>query len=202
MMEEKLAEFQAEVDRLLGNSSSVGGGGGGGGDNGGVTKTTLEAYHLAQSQSEDYVQGPKLRIMFLRAETFNAPLAAQRMMIYLEEKLSRFGPKALTRGLTLKDLSPQSREMIVDMGIHQLLPVRDSAGRAIYAIHQDNRPRHLLIEDPMGAVRPSCRRLTSNQLSYLDGYYRSLLEWYGAGTHNISYPMFVCLFTSLLVHYE
>jgi hypothetical protein len=156
MIESKLAEFQEALDRFEqgvsddDNPSNITN----------ISEAAVHAYRQAQSLSEEYVKNRKFRLMFLRAEVFDAPLAAQRMLIYLEEKLFRFGPERLTRSLTSKDLSPQSRKMNTTLGVQQLLPERDSAGRAIVLIHHDQRPIKLSREDPMAAVRPQ-RRVTS-----------------------------------------
>lgn len=144
MLEEKLQEFQKVVDRIE-NSE-------GGSLNVEVPLASRSAYLQAKRQDESYVSNRTFRLMFLRAEGFHAPLAVQRMMVYLEEKLSRFGSHVLTKTLTINDLSPQSRALLVDFGIHQILPARDSAGRAIYLVHVDDGPREVVRENPMAAV--------------------------------------------------
>ena len=144
MIRDKLLEFQIALDCLLQPEICI---------SRKITAVTRNAYLQAQHQSPSYVQSPAFRLMFLRAESFDAPLAAHRMLVYLEEKLSRFGPDALTRSLTLQDLSPQARTMLLDLGIHQLLPSRDSAGRAIYLVHADDSVRDLMRQDPMAIVR-------------------------------------------------
>lgn len=136
MVEEKLAEFQHAVESLETTEASL-----------------VTAYIQAKRDNPAYVANRAFRLMFLRAEGFDPQAAAVRMMQYLEEKLSRFGPKVLTRTLTMADLSTESRALLVDFGIHQILPARDSAGRAIYLIHADDAPRHVVRENPMAAVR-------------------------------------------------
>lgn len=139
----KLREFQSALDLLLLQ----------GWEQRNITFTNHYAYEKARQQSETYVRSREFRLMFLRAESFDAKQAARRMLIYLEEKLSRFGPESLTRPLTMMDLSPQCRALLVDLGIHQILPTRDSAGRAVYLIHEDESPRDMIREDPMATVR-------------------------------------------------
>lgn len=143
MIRDKLLEFQIALECLLQADSSI---------SRKITAVTRNAYLQAQHQSPSYVQNPAFRLMFLRAESFDAMLAAHRMLVYLEEKLSRFGPDALTRSLTLQDLSPQAMAMLLDLGIHQLLPSRDSAGRAIYLVHADDSVRDLMRQDPMATT--------------------------------------------------
>ncbi len=145
----KLREFQESLNKLLQSDLELPK----------ITVATRKAYEEAERQSKTYVQNKAFRLMFLRAESFEPSLAAQRMLVYMEEKLSRFGPEALTRPLTIKDLSPHSRAMLVDLGIHQWLPMRDSVGRAIFLIHADDSPREMIREDPMATVRKAkCRK--------------------------------------------
>jgi hypothetical protein len=144
MIRDKLLEFQLALDCLLHTEPSI---------SRKITAVTRNAYLQAHQQSPSYVQNPAFRLMFLRAEGFDPMLAAHRMLVYLEEKLSRFGLDALTRSLTMQDLSPQAMSMLLDLGIQQLVPSRDSAGRAIYLIHNDaDRVRDLMRQDPMAAV--------------------------------------------------
>jgi hypothetical protein len=157
MIQSKLAEFQQALDRFEHHNVNNNEDGITSNPSISVSKGALRAYLQARQQNEDYVKDWKFRLMFLRAEAFEATLAAQRMLIYLEEKLIRFGPRKLTKSLTLKDLSPQSREMLTDLGIQQLLPARDSAGRAIVLVHQDKSPMKLLKEDNLSAVRRPSR---------------------------------------------
>jgi hypothetical protein len=90
-------------------------------------------YDLAMSILPEYVQDSKLRLMFLRAERFNADLAAKRFVNNLDWKLKLFGKEKLCQSyIGLDDLDKDARAM-VDTGLYQVLPARDSRGRVIVA---------------------------------------------------------------------
>lgn len=89
------------------------------------------AYTQAYEEWDGYVTDPQFRRMFLRAESFDAEKAAARLVSFMEEKLDRFGPDALTRQLTIDDLSTPSKSILIKKGVLQLLSARDSSGRAI-----------------------------------------------------------------------
>jgi hypothetical protein len=89
-----------------------------------------EAYDLAESQSPDYLKSKPFRLMFLRAERFDAQNAAQRMIRFLEHKLELFGPTKLCKEITLDDLTPDDMECL-ENGHMQLMPVRDRSDRAV-----------------------------------------------------------------------
>jgi hypothetical protein len=88
------------------------------------------AYNLAFHTSKDYVTDRKFRLMFARAECFDAQKAAMRLARFMDLKLELFGEKALTRPLYLSDLDKESFEFLKSGGI-QMLPARDRAGRMI-----------------------------------------------------------------------
>ena len=50
------------------------------------------AYEQALQDNPNYVKDPKLRLAFLRADLFDSRKAAHRMIRFMEEKLSLFGP--------------------------------------------------------------------------------------------------------------
>ena len=106
------------------------------------------AYMQAQQKYDGYVEDPKFRLIFLRANSYDAKKAAARLVSFMEEKLQRFGPEALTRQLTMDDLSRTSRSLLVKRGVMQILPTRDSTGRAILVTYfhffrlQDELRRH------------------------------------------------------------
>ena len=90
-----------------------------------------DAYNQAQQAHNGYIANPKFRLVFLRAESFNARKAADRLVAFMDEKLLRFGPRALSRQLTIDDMSKASKSLLIKKGLMQVLPTRDSAGRAI-----------------------------------------------------------------------
>ena len=88
------------------------------------------AYDQAESMSSEYVSDPKFRLMFLRADAFDAEKAAARLVMFMEEKKKMFGPQTLVRRIMLSDFSKDDM-VCLKSGALQALPVRDRAGRAI-----------------------------------------------------------------------
>jgi len=77
-----------------------------------------------------YVLNPKLRLRFLRADRFDAPLAAVRFTKFFDKKLHLFGPDLLVREITQDDLNEEDMEALYG-GMALDLPFRDRAGRLI-----------------------------------------------------------------------
>jgi hypothetical protein len=88
------------------------------------------AYELAEQLSNQYVTDLKFRLMFLRAEDFDARKAASRLVSFLSLKLELFGAEKLVRPIFLSDLDKEDMATLKS-GIVQLLPARDRAGRAV-----------------------------------------------------------------------
>ena len=90
------------------------------------------AYSIAESQSSEYVQNRRRRLLFLMAEQkMNPQLAAKRYVDFFDQKLTLFGPSKLCKDIALADLSGQDMEFL-SQGAFQLLPTRDRAGRAVF----------------------------------------------------------------------
>jgi hypothetical protein len=89
------------------------------------------AYDQAERQCAEYVNSAKMRLMFLRAEYFDAEKAAIRMVMFFEHKLDLFGSDALARPLRLSDMDEDDMACLKS-GSVQLLPVRDRAGRLVF----------------------------------------------------------------------
>ena len=88
------------------------------------------AYEMAKKVNPEYICGRGLRLKFLRAERFVPKDAATRLVSFLEEKLKLFGPKSLARELSLSDLN-QDDMVLLRSGFSSIVPLRDSAGRAV-----------------------------------------------------------------------
>jgi hypothetical protein len=88
------------------------------------------AYDLAKFQSKEYVSSEKLRLMFLRAESFDPYNAASRMVRFFDEKYALFGADKLTKDIVLADLDPDDIAAL-EKGFYQVLPEKDSAGRKV-----------------------------------------------------------------------
>jgi hypothetical protein len=72
-----------------------------------------------------------LRLKFLRAESFIAKQAADRMIRFFDIKLFLFGKDKLCKDITIKDLDYDDMATL-EAGFLQLLPVRDRSGRCIF----------------------------------------------------------------------
>ncbi len=65
-----------------------------------LTKISSKAaYDLASSMSKEYTSRKKIRLVFLRAESFDPPNAASRMVRLFDEKYELFGGDKLTKVL-------------------------------------------------------------------------------------------------------
>jgi hypothetical protein len=105
-----------------------------------LTRGNKEAYMQAEAQNKEYVICHKFRLRFLRAESFNARLAAGRMVRFFDEKKKLFGPDKLTKEIKLRDLDKEDRKFL-DSGIFQIVPLRDPAGRRIIVVMPEMRER-------------------------------------------------------------
>jgi hypothetical protein len=59
------------------------------------SRLPCQAIQLAEQQDEEFVNDPKLRVMFLRAEHFHAKRVAARMIRFFDLKLLLFGESKL-----------------------------------------------------------------------------------------------------------
>jgi hypothetical protein len=89
------------------------------------------AYDLACSMSKEYTSSNKIRLMFLRAESFDPYKAASRMVGFFAEKYKLFGADKLTKDIVLADLDPDDIATL-ENGSFQVLPEKDSAGRKVF----------------------------------------------------------------------
>jgi hypothetical protein len=90
------------------------------------------AYSLAEAQDEEYVRSNKFCLKFLRANKFDARLAAEQVMRFFKEKLNLFGIETLARDIKMSDLDQEGRRWL-ESGIGQLVPQRDRSGRCVMA---------------------------------------------------------------------
>jgi hypothetical protein len=90
-----------------------------------------KAYDLANHLHQDYVTSQSFRLMFLRADRFDARAAARRMVRFMEHRMQWFGPETLGRPLLLSDLSKQDMDALRS-GMFQILPARDTSVRLVY----------------------------------------------------------------------
>jgi hypothetical protein len=107
----KMEEIEMELSKLTSNKGN-------------------EAYMQAVAQNKEYVTSDKFRLEFLRAEMFDARLAAGRLVRFFDEKKKLFGPDKLTKDIKLWDLDKDDRKSL-ERGLGQILPQRDRAARRI-----------------------------------------------------------------------
>lgn len=82
-----------------------------------------------------YVNDRNFRLIFLRCELFHVKRAAWRLVRHLDFVLEIFdnNKELLQRPIRLTDLAPRSMKLLRS-GCFQLLPVRDTSGRRIFAV--------------------------------------------------------------------
>jgi hypothetical protein len=98
-------------------------------------------YDLAITIRADYVWDPKLRLMFLRADRFDPKLAAKRLIRFMDMKLKLFGRNKLCQWhIGIADLDDDAR-FILESGIFQCLPRRDSRGRVVAVVSSNDHMR-------------------------------------------------------------
>jgi hypothetical protein len=85
-------------------------------------------YNTALQHSREYVQS--LRLLFLRAERFDAAKAAIRLVTFFEAKLRLFGPGIVGRPIRQSDLDPGDVRALRS-GCFQFLPSRDKSHRGV-----------------------------------------------------------------------
>eukprot|EP00980_Cylindrotheca_fusiformis_P002556 scaffold607_cov109-Cylindrotheca_fusiformis.AAC.2 len=92
-----------------------------------------DAYEQAKLQSLDLVTGRQFRLSFLRFASFDPRMAALHLAHYFRVKLELFGTGTLTRSrITLEDIGEEATR-VLELGSMQVLPNRDSKGRAVIA---------------------------------------------------------------------
>ena len=101
------------------------------------------AYEMAKKVNPGYICGRSFRLKFLRAERFVPKTAATRLVSFLEVKLKFFGPKPIARELLLSDLN-QDDIVVIRSGFLSIVPLRDSAGRALTVVVPFFRPEATL----------------------------------------------------------
>jgi hypothetical protein len=110
------------------------------------------AYERALEQSPSYVQNDDFRFLFLRADSWNATDAAQRMVAHFATKLDLFGKALLTETITQAHL-PETSLKCLHIGYFQFLPFRDRSGRLV-AIHCPKFAPDVPVEDKVRYAHP------------------------------------------------
>lgn len=94
----------------------------------------VQAFILAESMNAEYVQDPRRRLSFLRAERMDAKKAAERYIYFFEIKLQCYGASKLTKDITYDDLDQVDIDCI-QSGILQISPFRDNANRIVFFLY-------------------------------------------------------------------
>lgn len=89
-----------------------------------------QAYNKVLKSKREYVLDKKFRLKFLRAEKFDAALAASRLVLHFEEKLELFGEDLLGREILLSDLDEDDLDTL-NMGYLQVLQQPDTNNRKV-----------------------------------------------------------------------
>jgi hypothetical protein len=85
------------------------------------------AFFLKPSLRDDN----EFKLMFLRADSYDATKAAKRMVKFFEVKSRLFGDEKLVKRITLEDLDGKDVEVAVLSGSCLVLPRKDQTGRPI-----------------------------------------------------------------------
>ena len=109
LVEQSLVKMSLEIDRI---------------------KHKHLAYVEATESYNPFLHGTELRLRFLRCELFDVPMAAARMLKYLDLTQELFGHLALRRPIQLRDLGKLEMEML-RVGDAQPMPFRDRSGRRL-----------------------------------------------------------------------
>ncbi|KAL3935257.1 MAG: hypothetical protein SGBAC_009186 [Bacillariaceae sp.] len=92
-----------------------------------------EAYDLAKSMDSEYVMNGEFRLLFLRADLFNAKKAAIRFSRHFQLKMDLFGAEKLALDITQDDLEKEAMDLLYS-GYGRILPQRDQGGRLVNVI--------------------------------------------------------------------
>jgi hypothetical protein len=130
------------------------------------------AYDLAHKMNPNYVENPEFRLRFLRADSFDAKQAAIRIAAHFESKLELFGESKLPRDIVQDDLEKEDLE-ILTCGVHQLLPIRDQAGRTILLWIPKLLPRRFPLRNKVGLASFGKKDSKMNDADTAISYYFS-----------------------------
>lgn len=93
-----------------------------------------EVYDQVRAMNPGYVESTPFRLSFLRSESFDAKVTADKIMNHFKMKKELFGDgEILWRDVRQADLNSKDLELL-ELGFMQCLPSRDVAGRAVVAL--------------------------------------------------------------------
>lgn len=119
LVEQSQLEFQQELD---------------------VIRPKTPIYQTAEEIDADYVNDPKFRLKFIRANVYDAKKAVHQMIKFLQYKEKYFGRDKLCREIDLSDLTEEDREYM-KTGVFVVSKHRDRSGRAIVQVLNTNLAR-------------------------------------------------------------
>ncbi|CAJ1970012.1 unnamed protein product [Cylindrotheca closterium] len=96
----------------------------------GVHDGNFPIYNQAASQNRAYVEQPSFRLMFLRANSFDAKKSIQQMLNHVRQKAIYFGVEKIARDISIEDLSSEDIEVLLS-GLLHVQGDKDRAGRSI-----------------------------------------------------------------------
>ena len=97
-------------------------------------------YDIAERQNKAFVEDKDFRLMFLRADMFNAKAATKRLMNFLQQKLTYFGEEKLTKEIKWADLTEEDIE-VLESGRWHVQADNDRSGRPILFILNHVQPK-------------------------------------------------------------
>ena len=121
----KIEQLQVELNDLKRGSSSLGNG------KTAVVGCNSTAYELAESISYEYVHDVKFQLVFLRSTNYDCKLAAEKFLMYMEQKLALFGIDLLCEGITQDELDTYDKQALECGMFTKLRSMKDRAGRSI-----------------------------------------------------------------------
>eukprot|EP00980_Cylindrotheca_fusiformis_P029142 scaffold22737_cov120-Cylindrotheca_fusiformis.AAC.5 len=90
-----------------------------------------DAYEQAKLESPHLVTNRQFLLAFLRCNSFNPRMAALQLIQYFRSKLDIFGTEKISKPrITLEDIG-EAATRVLKLGCLQILPNRDSKGRAV-----------------------------------------------------------------------
>jgi len=103
-----------------------------------------ECFDMAEKKCPEYSNSTAFRLMFLRADHFDAKAAAERLMRYWTEKVDLFGNEKAFHPICVQDFDEEDQAALTGGGF-KLLPDTDNTGRGIIVSCRpkwDNRHSH------------------------------------------------------------
>ena len=123
-----------------------------------TTTTTTNMKYEFQKYPE-YVNTKQFRLAFLRSARFDTKLAAEKIIRHFTQKQDLFGNNnsdVMGRDVKLSDLS-KADKIVLESGMVQILPVRDTGGRFIFVLRPDIYPKVVKENGPQITVKNMVR---------------------------------------------